>query len=303
MNTPSGLARFQKAIVSKRSGRCHFCDQPTAPETDFAVVNGGGKWIAVCSTCALSETEQCKALVRTITAESETLELTAEDRTEIQSFFPADLAAVLSGNVEKAVAIAAVIKLGDALATLRTFAPEDDIVAALRAVATSKTATEWERDFATSLVRQIEDGRTLSDKQRAIADRIVNGGGKAAPKATALDLSHVPAGIYAVPGGDTRLKVKIDKPEKGKWAGFVFVKDGAEYGEQQRYGMQRPGQTYSGKIEDALRIIAADFVAAAKAYAAITGCCSFCKLPLEDERSVEAGYGPVCASKRGLPWG
>ena len=79
-----------------------------------------------------------------------------------------------------------------------------------------------------------------------------------APQAKGLDLSSIPSGTYAVPGGDTRLKVRIDVVTKGKWAGWVFVKDGAEYGQGQRYGSQKPGATYKGQIEDALRAIAAD---------------------------------------------
>ena len=132
---------------------------------------------------------------------------------------------------------------------------------------------------------------------------LINGLRREARDANAVDLTNVPAGTYAVPGGDTRLKVRIDKPKSGKWAGFVFVKDGAEYGEQKRYGMQKPGNIYRGDIQDALRIIASDIAAAAKAYAAITSTCSFCGLPLEDERSVDAGYGPTCAKNHGLPWG
>lgn len=120
----------------------------------------------------------------------------------------------------------------------------------------------------------------------------------AARKATAtpdgLDLSAVPSGTYAVPGGDTRLKVKIDNVTKGKWAGWVFVKDGAEYGQGQRYGSQRPGASYKGAIEDALRVIAADPIAAMAAYGHLTNTCGKCGRPLEDAESVARGIGPVC---------
>lgn len=120
----------------------------------------------------------------------------------------------------------------------------------------------------------------------------------AAPAAaTGLDLSSVPSGTYAVPGGDTRLKVQIDNVTTGKWAGWVFVKDGAEYGQSQRYGSQRPGSLYSGKIEEALRTIAADPKAAAAAYGHITGRCGRCNRMLEDEQSVARGIGPVCWGK------
>ncbi|MBK8246349.1 MAG: hypothetical protein IPK85_02975 [Gemmatimonadetes bacterium] len=38
----------------------------------------------------------------------------------------------------------------------------------------------------------------------------------------------------------------------------------------------------------------------------VVGRCVFCSRLLTDDkagRSVEVGYGPVCAEKRGLPWG
>ena len=116
--------------------------------------------------------------------------------------------------------------------------------------------------------------------------------------AEGLDLTHIPSGTYAVPGSDSRLKVRIDNVDKpGKWNGWVFVKDGAEYGQQRRYGSQRPGGTYSGQIEAELAIIAADPRAAAAAYGAITGKCCCCGRQLEDADSVARGIGPVCAQK------
>lgn len=35
----------------------------------------------------------------------------------------------------------------------------------------------------------------------------------------------------------------------------------------------------------------------------LTGACVFCSRKLTDERSIEVGYGPVCAEREGLPWG
>jgi hypothetical protein len=42
---------------------------------------------------------------------------------------------------------------------------------------------------------------------------------------------------------------------------------------------------------------------AANSYGRLTGRCCFCGLPLKDERSLGVGYGAVCASNYGLPWG
>ena len=113
-----------------------------------------------------------------------------------------------------------------------------------------------------------------------------------------LDLSGLVPGYYAVPGGDTRLKLAISHGKAGgKWEGFTFVKDGAEYGSQERYGMQRPGQRYRGKVQDALAIILADPKAAMVAYGKLVGRCGACGTLLENEDSVAAGIGPICASK------
>ena len=112
-----------------------------------------------------------------------------------------------------------------------------------------------------------------------------------------VDLSGMVSGYYAVPGGETRLKVKIDVVTKGKWAGWVFVKDGAEYGGKKRYGSQRPNQQYRGDIIDELRAIAADPMAAMAAYGHLVGRCGMCGRKLEDEKSIARGIGPVCASR------
>jgi len=50
----------------------------------------------------------------------------------------------------------------------------------------------------------------------------------------------------------------------------------------------------------ALDTIAANPAAAAKAYGALMGRCSFCDKPLTDAGSIAVGYGPVCAARWGL---
>jgi hypothetical protein len=113
-----------------------------------------------------------------------------------------------------------------------------------------------------------------------------------------VDLRNVPSGWYAIPGGDTRLKVKIDNITEGKWAGWIFVNDGAEYGHGRKYGSQKPGQpTYSGAIVTELRAITADPKAASAAYGHLVGRCGVCNRKLEDETSVARGIGPVCFAK------
>jgi len=110
-----------------------------------------------------------------------------------------------------------------------------------------------------------------------------------------LDLSGLVPGYYAVPNG-SRLKLAISHG-KGKWEGFSFVKDASEYGAGKRYGMQRPEQTYRGQVETELAAILENPLEAMKAYGKLVGKCGACGRQLEDEASVEAGIGPICATK------
>lgn len=104
----------------------------------------------------------------------------------------------------------------------------------------------------------------------------------------------------AAPGGDTRLKLKIDRPRDGKWAGYVFVKDAAEYGTGRKYGSQRPGGFYNGDVRAELEAILADRDGALAAYGQLVGSCGACGRTLEDETSLRFGVGPRCRAKLGM---
>lgn len=148
----------------------------------------------------------------------------------------------------------------------------------------------WKYDrkmFSTAIDRAV----ACPPKQAAEAP---TGPAQAAP---GLDLSSVPSGYYAVPGGDTRLKIKIDNVTEGRWAGYIFVRDAAAYGHGQRYGCQRPGQRYVGDITGQLAAIIANPRAASARYGQLTSTCGVCGRALEDKESVARGIGPVCASR------
>ena len=126
---------------------------------------------------------------------------------------------------------------------------------------------------------------------------------------TGLDLNPLFEGLFtgsgkqrtsiwvAVPNGDTRLKLKIDRPREGKHAGRIFVKDAAVYGQGQRYGTQNVGSTYAGGCVEELTIILADRLAAMAAYGKLVSQCGVCNVPLEDETSVRLGIGPDCRER------
>ena len=111
-----------------------------------------------------------------------------------------------------------------------------------------------------------------------------------------LDLRALRPGRYAVPGGATRLKLMVRRPDRGNWAGYTFVSDAAEYGVRKNYGRQGPGERdrYRGEVTEALEAILANPLEAMQEYGRLTGTCGNCFRPLEDEQSVERGIGPVC---------
>jgi hypothetical protein len=160
-------------------------------------------------------------------------------------------------------------------------------------------AQTWS-SFAVSLATQYSERKSLSPKQIEAAKSMKAKSDarqtKPEGKETGLDISTLPSGYYAVPGGDTRLKVRVAHGKPGsKWDGFTFVSDGAEYGQRKNYGMQKPGAEYRGEIKEALAAILANPLEAMKAYGRLIGRCGHCNRILEDESSIEAGIGPICA--------
>lgn len=150
-------------------------------------------------------------------------------------------------------------------------------------------------EFAGSLMGSIARYGSLSERQEAAVLRNLESA-KEMPTSD-LDISSL-KGYFAVPDGDTRLKLRIRQPGKNsRWYGWTYVDDGAEYGRRTTYGKQAPDGTYQGRLQDELRAILADPMAAQVAYGKLTGVCGRCGRILEDEASVAAGIGPVCATK------
>lgn len=90
--------------------------------------------------------------------------------------------------------------------------------------------------------------------------------------------------------------------DASKNPGAVYVKIAGEY-----MGLVSAAGEVRGKIAarpavlELLKGIATNPAGAAKAYAQLTGSCSFCGLQLTDAGSIEVGYGPICAKHYGLP--
>lgn len=91
-------------------------------------------------------------------------------------------------------------------------------------------------------------------------------------------------------------------PMTGRNPGAIYIKVQGEYrGMIAADGAMRGDITRDAELITLLTAIGADPARLAREYAAMTSCCSFCGLALSDAGSVEVGYGPICASRYGLP--
>jgi hypothetical protein len=97
-----------------------------------------------------------------------------------------------------------------------------------------------------------------------------------------------------------------------KHPGTVQINNGKKFGEYQYqyYGYVEPDGVWkpnpklslniAEQVQKLLSSLAKDPVAVASAHGKMTGRCCFCNKHLTDEKSVAAGYGPVCAEHFGL---
>lgn len=105
---------------------------------------------------------------------------------------------------------------------------------------------------------------------------------------------------------DIRLSVA---GSRSKYVGQIHVTscgsfhDRTWYGRIDTDGVFHPSSRVEDRIYEALARFALDPAAFASEHGKKTGQCCFCNRKLEDERSTEVGYGPVCAEHYGLTWG
>ena len=285
-NTP-GLARFNRVIVTKRDGTCEFCQSATVQGRDFAAVNGAGRWLAVCAICAASVGNQVAAIVSRI-GEAVKAGATVPE-------LPAD--AIMSAMADEATpreATATLALVTDILAKLNQ-APETPLIASLRALAVDPAAREGDRDLAVSFVRYFDRNGRLTEKQEACATRMV------APKSAATTAAAAPIeqGLFVL--GDP-----------ADWSSFWIVRPSKT---GNLYAMRLASAPVAGRklvwdyVKGGMRDIARARRATAEEAADLghtTHHCCFCARELTDDgegRSIEVGYGPVCAARNGLPWG
>lgn len=122
-----------------------------------------------------------------------------------------------------------------------------------------------------------------------------------------LDFSNVHvgerdrSGRYAVDlDGDLRF-LRVDKPNYGKWSGWIFVKH--EVSEQAFPVLSvRPNGSMSWRaqaLEPHVRAMLADPEKAALLYGEMFTRCALCNVRLTKPESIERKIGPICAGKAG----
>lgn len=173
--------------------------------------------------------------------------------------------------------------------------------------------------FARSLAEQHDAGRVWSESQRAWAHRLANehSGDASAIHVGDRVTDHSPE-LFAMfrrataslkrprltfVVGDTEMTLTQAGPDSRN-AGYLYVKGGNDYwGKISPRGDFSPARDCPADAVSLLRRLLADPVAAVSDYGRRTGDCCCCHRELTDERSLLVGYGPVCATRWGLPWG
>jgi len=291
----TGLNRFSRHMLTKYNGTCEFCGDATTANHDYAARNGG-TWITVCTTCAVSIVEQVKGAVRRLQAMLTTVGKDSDTSVKAQSLLPDTLVAVMQGT-DETLAYDVLGKVVNAIAYVRVAtAAADPVFDGLAQVMDNAKATPKDRAVAADLRAAFVRYGRFTDKQASYAASIVaRYSTTGTPVAAAADTDLVEGGIYDVNG----TLYLIEKSKKGYLYAMILasapVKD-CKLDWQFAKG-HLPTVRRSG------RPITADEAAA---LGHSTSYCCFCSRHLKDQgegRSVEVGYGPVCAAKFGLPWG
>lgn len=176
-----------------------------------------------------------------------------------------------------------------------------------------------DQSFASSLIDQFNRRGSLSDKQWPWVEKLIE---RATPKPveekktvnlkplqklfeTASEGLKKPRVAFSCSAGEFMVSRAADNSRN---PGHLYVKDlgGTYLGKVDPCGRLHMS-SYAGMeyehVFEALEGFASNPAERAAAYGKETGNCCFCMKRLTDTRSVEVGYGPICADRWGLPWG
>ena len=180
-----------------------------------------------------------------------------------------------------------------------------------------------DRDFAGDLLSNFRRWGNLSDKQMHWVDTLTQRA--TAPAATpqaavTVDVQRIQELFDRAAQKLRRVKINLQDAEgnpvvfaragqQSKYVGQVLLTDGKPFGQNRFYGrIDVDGKFYPTRYAGASVValvteFAAEPEAVAGKYGRLTGACCFCAHGLKDDRSLEVGYGPICADRFGLNWG
>lgn len=175
--------------------------------------------------------------------------------------------------------------------------------------------------FAQDLCRQMRKWQTLRGQQQVWLHKLAveAQNPQTAPQSQSAKLDRISAlmqqaraslkrPVVRIRMADgTKLKLSV-MGELSRYAGQVCVKtgsfdDGVYFGRIDVTGDFIPSRNLSSAVLDTLKAINENPVEALATLAKESGVCCYCDRELTDDRSVKAGYGPVCAKHYGLAWG
>jgi hypothetical protein len=178
-------------------------------------------------------------------------------------------------------------------------------------------------NFASSLIQNFYRYGSLSPKQLTWVDTLT----KRATQPSAAPVAQIQVNFQKIQDlfdlaakKLRRVKVKLQTAQgqpvafaragaNSKYVGQILITDGGPFGNNKFFGrVDVTGEFFATRsatqeVCDLVKEFADDPSATAGRYGRLTGGCSFCNHGLKDNRSVQVGYGPVCARNFGLVWG
>lgn len=175
-------------------------------------------------------------------------------------------------------------------------------------------------EFPSSLLQALGGKYPLSEGRAFWLHKLANEGGKKPQAASgtfnlaglrnlfskAAEKLKRPAIILTIPGTSEEVKVSL-AGAGSRYHGQLMIAapefgSGIYYGRVDTEGNFFAGRSDSSPVRSLLSALAADPAATAAAHGHLTGACAFCRKSLTDPRSLQVGYGKICASKFGLAW-
>lgn len=177
-------------------------------------------------------------------------------------------------------------------------------------------------EFARSLVTNFNKYGRLSDRQMYFVEQIIARAETpvTAPATIQVSVAQINDMFDKAAQKMKRIKVTLQDSAgqrvvfkragpSSKYSGQILVSDGGTFGQATFFGrIDQQGMFHTTqKTTDSVRALISEFAAdpedVAGKYGRLTGSCCFCTKSLDDPRSLNVGYGPVCAKHFGLKWG